>query len=378
MQISNHVARKAGPTVQKRIDALKIGQKMQDLPEELWHESFRFYVKDDPNRVGGPNLRMIRLDPAKPSLTVTGYVFNKFVHPYENRFITVREAARLQGFPDAVVFEGSLSDAQMQVGNAVPPPLAQAVFQSVLAHAASAGLPRTLWGLSCFSGAGGMDIGALSAESKGRRIETRLSFDHWKEACATLQNYLAAAACDGCVMNTDALNIENPVEFWRKHSNAGRKPDIVFGGPPCQAFSQAGKQLAVSDERGTLVFEFVRLVSELKPSYFVMENVANLRGVGGGELYKEVLSRFENLGYNVTETLLLAADFGVPQLRRRIFLIGCLEELGKVDPPVPTHSGTPGLFGLKPYVTVGEAFAGLPANARHADEPVPVYQTLIT
>ena len=66
--ISNHIARKVGEIVQKRIDHLGIGQKMQDLPEELWHESFRFYVKEDPTRRGGPNMRMIRLDPKKPSL----------------------------------------------------------------------------------------------------------------------------------------------------------------------------------------------------------------------------------------------------------------------------------------------------------------------
>ena len=83
--IHNHIARRVGPDVQRRIDALKIGQKMQDLPEELWHASFRFYVKEDPNRKGGPNLRMIRLHPDRPSLTVTAYIFNKFVHPYEDR-----------------------------------------------------------------------------------------------------------------------------------------------------------------------------------------------------------------------------------------------------------------------------------------------------
>ncbi|MCA9959226.1 MAG: DNA cytosine methyltransferase, partial [Anaerolineales bacterium] len=94
--VYNHEPRKVGVDVQRRINALKIGQKMQDLPEELWHDSFRYYVKEDPDRKGGPNLRLIRLDPKEPSLTVTGYIFNKFVHPYEDRFITPREAARLQ------------------------------------------------------------------------------------------------------------------------------------------------------------------------------------------------------------------------------------------------------------------------------------------
>ena len=91
-QLKNHIHRSVGEQVQKRIDFLKIGDKMQDLPEELWHESFKFYM-NDPNRKGGPNMRIIRLDPYKPSLTVTGFIFNKFVPPHENRFITVREGA---------------------------------------------------------------------------------------------------------------------------------------------------------------------------------------------------------------------------------------------------------------------------------------------
>jgi DNA (cytosine-5)-methyltransferase 1 len=81
----NHQPRKVGPSVLQRITALKVGQKMQDLPEELWHESFRFYVKEDPTRQGGPNLRLIRLDPDQPALTVTGYIYNKFVHHTHER-----------------------------------------------------------------------------------------------------------------------------------------------------------------------------------------------------------------------------------------------------------------------------------------------------
>ncbi|MFO0055974.1 MAG: DNA cytosine methyltransferase, partial [Dolichospermum sp.] len=158
--ISNHIARRVGEDVQKRINALKIGQKMQDLPEELWHESFKFYVKHDPNRQGGPNLRMIRLDPENPSLTVTGYIFNKFVHPYEDRFITVREAARLQGLPDDLQLQGTLTSSQLQVGNAVPVPLAKAVFQQLVKQANLLGFEnRSLKALSLFSGAVGMDIG---------------------------------------------------------------------------------------------------------------------------------------------------------------------------------------------------------------------------
>ena len=353
---ANHIARRVGCDVQRRIDALGIGQKMQDLPEELWHKSFRFYVKEDPTRRGGPNLRMIRLDPAKPSLTVTAYIFNKFVHPFEDRFITVREAARLQGFPDDLHFEGTLTSTQLQVGNAVPIPMAQAVFQAILGHALTQELPDTpLKAMSLFSGAGGMDIGAEQAALRSRRIETKVATDCWEDACRTLKGYYKNRTC---VVTSDVAEIENPQEYWRRLSGEAELPDVVYGGPPCQAFSQAGRQKGLGDERGGLVFQFLRFVESLEPKFFVMENVPNLKGTGGGQLYEQILERMRDLGYYVTVCALLAADFGVPQRRQRLFFIG--SRLGYIEAPLPTHSSTRRLFDAEPYLTVGEAFAGLP------------------
>lgn len=355
-QVSNHIARRVGHLVQCRIDALKIGQKMQDLPEELWHESFRFYVKEDPNRKGGPNLRLIRLDPNRPSLTVTGYIFNKFVHPFEDRFITVREAARLQGFPDALCFFGTLTSTQMQVGNAVPVPLAKSVFETLVSTALAAMLGDTFTAISLFSGAGGMDIGA-SQVSNGS-IHTQLAIDSWQDACVTLQKFHQNNAI---VLNQDITAINDPKQLWFNYTHDNELPDIVYGGPPCQAFSQAGKQKALGDERGTMIGEFLRFVARLKPKFFIMENVSNLRGVGGGTLYKQILHTMRDIGYNVNVGVLLAADFGTPQLRNRLFFIGSRNDL-KIDIPLPeaTHVMEPNLFALKPYVTVGEAFSGLP------------------
>jgi len=171
----SHIPRQVGPRVQERINALKIGQKMQDLPEELWHDSFRYYVKEDPTRNGGPNLRILRLDPRRPSLTVTGFVFNKFVHPEENRYITPREAARLQGFPDDFIFHGTLTSVQRQVGNAVPTQLATAVAQSILAHVEQyhpLGLGSDSYRHGCFpaaslfSGAGGMTLACFAPSAR--------------------------------------------------------------------------------------------------------------------------------------------------------------------------------------------------------------------
>ncbi len=352
--INNHQKRSVGQKVQQRINALKVGQKMQDLPEDLWHESFLYYVKEDPDRKGGPNLRIIRLDPDKPSLTITGYIFNKFVHPFEDRYITVREAARLQGFPDDVTFSGTITSTQLQVGNAVPIPLAKAVFQKVVTHSQATGYSHNpLHAISLFSGAGGMDIGAAQTGD----VTTQLAIDNDENACKTLRNYFGNHIC---VLNQDIMQIANPLDIWFQQSGSDATPDIVYGGPPCQSFSQAGKQRAFNDDRGLLIMEFLRFVRVLNPAYFVMENVANLKGIQNGKLYYHIIEEMKKLKYHVNVAKLLAADFGTPQLRYRLFFIGSRLELGKVDMPQPTHARQPTLFLDKPYMTVREAFTGLP------------------
>lgn len=357
--IENHIARTVSKEiVQKRIEMLKIGQRMQDLPEELWHPSFRFYVKEDPTRKGGPNMRMIRLDPDKPSLTVTGFIFNKFVHPYENRFITVREAARLQGFPDNVAFTGSLSSTQQQVGNAVPIPLAKAIFSEILQYAEKIDYPnRTLKGLSLFCGAGGLDIGASLCQNMPYKIATLLSLDNWIDACTTLSHY---AGKNTIVKLQDISMVENPRLYWQKNTAMQTIPDIVYGGPPCQAFSQAGKQKALADDRGVLIYEFLRFIENINPPFFVMENVSNIVSIYHGNLHLDILKKMTDYGYNVSFAIMNAADYGTPQLRKRAVFIGTKKEFGQVGIPAPTRSENANIFGLPPYKTVGEAFNGLP------------------
>jgi len=359
----NHISRNSGGIVQERIESLKIGQKMQDLPEDLWHRSFKYYVKEDPDRKGGPNLRMIRLDPSKPSLTVTGFVFNKFVHPYADRFITVREAARLQGLPDELEFKGSLTSTQQQVGNAVPVELATAVFGRLLEHAVSNGRGGPLSAFSLFSGAGGLDIGAGNAENGGCRIGVPLAMDSWKDACDTLSGYKGASTA---VRQQDITEVGDPLGYWRENTGIGASPDIVFGGPPCQAFSQAGKQKALCDPRGTLIFEFLRFVGDIRPDYFVMENVPNIASVDKGGLLRQVLEHMRGMGYNVSSGVLCAADYGTPQMRKRMIFIGCDKRLGHVGLPPVTHCPSSNILGLPAYRTVGDAFDGIPLEARPA------------
>lgn len=344
-----------------RIRALKIGQKMQDLPEALWHESFRFYVKEDPDRKGGPNLRMIRLDPEQPSLTVTGFIYNKFVHPYEDRFITPREAARLQGFPDDLEFKGSLTSVQQQVGDAVPIPLGRAVFTSIQTFVQKMMPEKScLPAISLFSGAGGLDIAAhQSSATHPVRIQTLACVEVEADRCATLNGYFKDDVQIVC-QNIAELNVDDLL-----HSVQRSKEEIalVYGGPPCQSFSQAGKQKGAYDPRGELIFEFLRVVRTIKPLFFFFENVSNLKAIAGGTLFDHILQQIDTMGYQVDHSILNAAHFGTPQKRQRLIVLGTHRSVGKrVHLPTPTHAEHADLFGIQPFNTVGKAFAGLPAT----------------
>jgi len=350
----SHVSRQASPNVQRRIEALKVGQKMQDLPEELWHASFRYYVKEDPDRKGGPNLRMIRLDPEQPSLTVTGFIFNKFVHPSEDRFITAREAARLQGFPDWYMFTGPLTSVQRQIGNAVPVQMARAIGSAILrkereVHPTG---DRTLRVLSLFSGAGGLDLGFFANRCYGIdfEIDTCVEFD--RDSCETLRYNFGAQAHN--VIEGDIRSVKVP-DLLRGRSKTGF--DVVIGGPPCQSFSQAGKQKGLNDDRGQLIEEYIRMVRESNPQYFVFENVSNLKSIGRGDLLRSIISDLRALGYNCEVGVLIASDYGAPQKRRRLVILGCRKDLGTLSIPSPTHGIGP---NLQPFTTVEDAFNGLP------------------
>lgn len=357
--IYNHQTRKVGEIVQRRINALGIGDKMQDLPEELWHDSFRFYVKEDPTRRGGPNLRLIRLDPAHPSLTVTGYIYNKFVHPFEDRFITPREAARLQGFPDDLEFKGTLGSVQQQVGDAVPIEMGMALFRTLLEFAKQIDPTKRIFpAISLFSGAGGLDIAAGMIQSEeGSKWDTRVSVELEKDRCETLKGYFGDPLE---VINQDLATL--PTETLLAKC-ATKREDIwlVYGGPPCQSFSQAGKQKGVIDPRGEMIFHYLRMVREISPPLFLMENVSNLKGIGNGALLSAILNEMDMLGYNVTYGVLNSAHYGTAQKRRRLIFLGSKKHLkGKVVLPQATHGEPGNLMGLIPYRTVGDALSGLP------------------
>jgi len=136
--------------------------------------------------------------------------------------------------------------------------------------------------------------------------------------------------------------------------------DLLYGGPPCQAFSVFGRRMGTLDPRGNLIYEFARLVDETRPRAFVMENVLGLLTVEQGVVYENLLELLATRGpgYTITPVVMDAADYGVPQFRQRVFLVGSCE--GKVLPtPQPTHydPSNPPLRAseMQPHRTAGEA-----------------------
>ena len=128
--------------------------------------------------------------------------------------------------------------------------------------------------------------------------------------------------------------------------------DLVVGGPPCQSYSTLGKRRL--DDRANLFMEYKRILSIIRPQAFVFENVTGLLSMCGGQLFRDIQAEFAQLGYVLQHQVLNAVDFGVPQQRERVFLVGFLHHNPFVY-PTPTHGE-----GRQPYVTFGDAIHDLP------------------
>lgn len=147
----------------------------------------------------------------------------------------------------------------------------------------------------------------------------------------------------------------------------GTSIDIIVGGPPCQSYSTLGKRRM--DDRANLFLQYKRILSLIKPTAFVFENVVGILSMDGGRLFKNVQSEFEELGYCLKYKVLNAVDYGVPQLRERVILVGFLGE-NRFEYPEPTHGD-----GLLPYVTLRDSIGDLPrlasgeSNNTYAKDP---------
>ena len=187
--------------------------------------------------------------------------------------------------------------------------------------------------ISLFSGAMGLDIGLMQA---GIDIKIGQDFDN---ACImTMQ----ANGHDGIA--GDIRNISS-ADILEKVGMKPCEPFLICGGPPCQPFSTAGKRLGINDPRGSLFKDFVRMIDEIRPRFFVMENVkglmsSNLKDENGEDTGTKVLDiildEFRKLNYKTVYGLLDAVNYGVPQFRERFVLIGSRDG-EDIFLPAPTH-----------------------------------------
>ncbi len=229
--------------------------------------------------------------------------------------------------------------------------------------------------MDLFAGAGGFGLGA---EMAGFAVPLSLEMDTW--------------ASDTLRFNRPLMQvIEGDIRDYATdstiHATCPFRPDIVIGGPPCQGFSVAGPaQKDPHDPRNSLFINFAHWVGVLEPAAFVMENVKglSLRRNGDGMKVIDIIQRtFADLGYSVEVWLLNAAEYGVPQLRERLLVVGHRLET-VIGPPPPTHSlGTrvddltqlsfldgP---GLRPAATLWDAISDLPVLAAGAGSEAQAY-----
>jgi DNA (cytosine-5)-methyltransferase 1 len=222
--------------------------------------------------------------------------------------------------------------------------------------------------ISLFSGAGGMDIGFEMAG-----FETAIALEYDSSCCDTLRaNRPNLKIIEGDISSITTGQILQAAELKPLETA------LVVGGPPCQSFSLAGKRLGMGEARGRLVLDFIRVVREALPIGFVMENVKGMANWEQGaalkaiedELSDCVVYEGKSYQYVVQHKVLNAADFGVPQFRERIFLVG--NRINKVfNFPSPTHYAAkhnPSLFenpNEKQYVSAWDTIGTLPP----ADEP---------
>jgi DNA (cytosine-5)-methyltransferase 1 len=166
--------------------------------------------------------------------------------------------------------------------------------------------------IDLFSGCGGLSYGFSQAG-----IHTQIAVDNWSESLSTFEaNHTESKAIEFDLGSRNMAPLMNQIT----------KADIVFGGPPCQGFSISGKRNP-NDPRNKLYKGFLRVVAEVRPRLFLMENVPNLVSMDKGRLMYEIESDFQQLGYFLTRKVLLASDYGVPQNRRRLILVGTLSDI---------------------------------------------------
>lgn len=220
--------------------------------------------------------------------------------------------------------------------------------------------------LSLFSGAGGLDLGVQIAHAISQYNESFV-YEKLKEKAnfqkliqninIVYSNDLYSLANETYLKNIKGTAVKDSRDI-RKVINFPQS-DLILGGFPCPGFSAAGPRL-LDDPRNFLYIHYIRALVQSRPAFFIAENVKGLMTMAGGQVLAQIKEDFSAAGYVVTAHLVNARDYGVPQLRERVFIIGVRKDISEkynyeYELPKPTHGE-----GKIPYVTLKDAIGDLP------------------
>jgi DNA (cytosine-5)-methyltransferase 1 len=377
IEIPNHFSARLSKLDMQMVEAVPEGGNWKDIPESIPSKRLKQIRESFKRGEGSRSTYYGRLRADMPSYTINTY-FNRpgngcHIHPFQNRVLSQREAARLQSFPDWFRFVGPQGIVNKQIGNAVPPLLAYQI-------AIQLGTPGVF--VDLFSGAGGLGLGftwagwqpLVANDIEPRFLETYRLNVHDSVVLGSITD---PAVREEIVSRARELRMLHP-----------HKPFWILGGPPCQGFSTAGHKRSMEDERNHLFWDYCKVLEELRPDGFVFENVTGLLNMQKGKVFEMVKEAFKSIMPRVDGWLLSAEEFAVPQRRKRVFLIGTADPDREVTPPESLTSCTTNgeLFSAnEDAISVSEAIADLPAlepgqdgsHLPYASPPQTTYQAFM-
>lgn len=355
--IYNHYASTLSDLDMQIVHCVPPGGNWKNIPESVPSQRLAQIRESYKAGKGSRSTYYGRLRPDMPAYTINTY-FNRpgngcHIHYEQDRTISQREAARFQSFPDSFEFIGSLGAINNQIGNAVPP---------LLAYQIAKALPFKGQFIDLFCGAGGLALGFIWAG-----WQPIIGNDIDKYAIETHKRNIGGEAIVGDINTEDiqTIIVEKAVEARRRNPQL---PLFVLGGPPCQGFSTANTRRGADDLRNWLFKSYAHIVEMIRPEGFVFENVRGILNMDKGHFFDMIKAELKKCVDEIKVNQISAANYGVPQRRDRVIIIGgnqklvegfsipeisCVPKDGQLS-MLPSVIGVEDAIGDLPYLTPGE------------------------
>ena len=314
--IFNHYASTLSDLDMQVVKCVPPGGNWKDIPESVPSQRLAQIRESYKAGKGSRSTYYGRLRPEMPAYTINTY-FNRpgngcNMHYDQDRTISQREAARFQSFPDDFEFIGSLGAINNQIGNAVPPLLAYQIAKNI---------PFKGQFVDLFCGAGGLALGFIWAG-----WQPIVGNDIDKYAVETHKRNLGGDAIVGDINSEEVFTaiVNKALQAKEDHPEL---PLFVLGGPPCQGFSTANTRRGAEDMRNWLFKSYVKIVKAIQPEGFVFENVRGILNLDKGRFFEMIKGELKECVEDIKVNQVSAANYGVPQRRDRVIIIGGKEDL---------------------------------------------------